>query len=57
MPTWKKPSGRSPKFKGFGKINGDSGYNFILTVIDGPLSELGPLLLRKGAQPISFSSE
>ena len=23
------------QFKGFGKVNGDAGYNFILTVIDG----------------------
>jgi hypothetical protein len=30
--------------------------NHFLTVVDGPLSELGTLLLRKGAQPISFEA-
>ena len=28
-------SGGKAQFRGFGKINGDAGYNFILTVIDG----------------------
>jgi hypothetical protein len=28
-------SGAKAQFKGFGKVNGDAGYNFLLTVIDG----------------------
>ena len=28
-------SGGKAQFRGFGKINGEAGYNFILTVIDG----------------------
>jgi hypothetical protein len=28
-------SGAKAQFRGFGKINGDAGYNFTLTVIDG----------------------
>jgi len=28
-------SGAKAQFRGFGKVNGESGYNFILTVIDG----------------------
>ena len=28
-------SGNRAQFQGFGKVNGDAGYNFILTVIDG----------------------
>lgn len=31
-------SGARAQFKGFGKVNGDAGYNFILTVIDGQAS-------------------
>ena len=31
-------SGAKAQFRGFGKINGVSGYNFIMTVIDGALS-------------------
>jgi HYR domain-containing protein len=31
-------SGAKAQFRGFGKINGISGYNFILTVIDGALA-------------------
>ncbi len=31
-------SGSKAQFKGFGQINGDAGYNFILTVIDGGTS-------------------
>jgi hypothetical protein len=34
-------SGAKAQFKGFGKINGASGYNFILTVIDGALATDG----------------
>jgi hypothetical protein len=30
--------GARAQFRGFGKVNGDSGYNFILTVIDGQLT-------------------
>lgn len=30
-------SGARAQFRGFGKVNGESGYNFILTVIDGQL--------------------
>ncbi len=28
-------SGARAQFKGFGKVNGDAGYNFLLTVVDG----------------------
>jgi hypothetical protein len=31
-------SGARAQFRGFGKLNGESGYNFILTVIDGQLT-------------------
>ena len=31
-------SGARAQFRGFGKLNGESGYNFILTVIDGQLN-------------------
>ena len=31
-------AGAKTQFKGFGKINGVSGYDFILTVIDGGLA-------------------
>lgn len=31
-------SGARAQFRGFGKVNGESGYNFILTVIDGQLT-------------------
>ncbi len=31
--------------------------NPFLTVVEGPLGALGPLLLRQGAQPIAFESE
>ena len=34
-------SGARAQFKGFGKINGDAGYNFILTVIDGQATNGG----------------
>ena len=34
-------SGARAQFKGFGKLNGDSGYNFILTVIDGQATNGG----------------
>src|SRR5688572_16974552 len=34
-------SGAKAQFKGFGKINGESGYNFILTVIDGQATNGG----------------
>jgi hypothetical protein len=30
-------SGAKAQLRGFGKVNGESGYNFILTVIDGQL--------------------
>jgi hypothetical protein len=30
-------SGNRAQFQGFGKVNGDPGYNFILTVVDGDL--------------------
>jgi subtilisin-like proprotein convertase family protein len=34
-------SGAKAQIRGFGKLNGDSGYNFILTVIDGNLPNGG----------------
>jgi hypothetical protein len=34
-------SGARAQFKGFGKLNGDAGYNFLLTVIDGQATNGG----------------
>jgi hypothetical protein len=34
-------SGARAQFKGFGKLNGEAGYNFILTVIDGQVTNGG----------------
>jgi hypothetical protein len=34
-------SGARAQFKGFGKLNGEAGYNFILTVIDGQATNGG----------------
>ena len=31
-------SGARAQFRGFGKLNGESGYNFVLTLIDGQLN-------------------
>ncbi|PYI83202.1 MAG: hypothetical protein DME26_15485, partial [Verrucomicrobia bacterium] len=39
-------SGAKAQFRGFGKINGASGYNFILTVIDGALAGDGASKFR-----------
>ncbi len=39
-------SGAKAQFRGFGKINGVSGYNFLLTVIDGALAGDGESKFR-----------
>jgi hypothetical protein len=39
-------SGSKAQFKGFGQVNGDAGYNFILTVIDGGASAVDKFRIK-----------